>query len=483
VISIKTNLFINNQDVETNVYTELRDPGRLSEVVGHIAKGTAEHVDQAVEAAHQAFQSWSKTSIDERISLLLKVANRIEAETNSLAEIVSRENGMLLGATKIEIGMAVSGIRNSADLAGNFFEPKIIEDATGWVSIEKRPMGVIAGIVPWNAPMVLTMQKLAPALIAGNTIVFKPSPFAPMGVTEVLKMAAEFFPPGVINVVHGDGEVGSALTTHPLVRKISFTGGGETAKYVMKAAADTLKGVHFELGGNDAAIILDDANLDEVVPKIVTAVFRRSGQYCYAIKRVYVPDAMYDQVFEQMVELTKEYKIGHQLDERATFGPMNNAQQFQNVKALIDRIKHSSAVMVELGTKLEPDNWENGYYLRPILVRNVEHNQEIVTCEQFGPVIPLVSYRTDDEVIQWVNDSEYGLGSSVWSSDFERALQFARKIEAGMTFINGAGQSPLGHKYMPFGGVKQSGIGRENSEMIFDEYSETHAINYHKTNV
>ncbi|WP_253701197.1 aldehyde dehydrogenase family protein [Bacillus sp. FJAT-29814] len=482
-MTLKTNLFINNQEVETNEYTELRDPGRLSDIVGLIAKGTLQHVDQAVNAAHQAFRSWALTPLDERISLVLKVANRLEAEANSIARIVSKENGMLLTATRIEIGMAVSGIRNAAELARNFFMPKVLEDETGWVSIEKKPMGVIAGIVPWNAPVVLTMQKLAPALIAGNTMVFKPSPFAPMGVTEILKLAAEFFPPGVINVVHGEGDVGAALTTHPLVRKISFTGGGATAKHIMKAAADTLKGIHFELGGNDAAIILNDANLEEVVPKIVTAVFRRSGQFCYAIKRIYAPEEMYDHIFEKMVDLTKEYKIGHQLDERATMGPINNRQQFQNVRDLIERIKNSSAKIVELGTKLDPDNWENGYYLRPILVRDVDPNHDIVTCEQFGPIIPLVSFRTEEEVIEMVNNSELGLGSSVWSSDFERSLKIARNIEAGMTFINGAGQTPLGHKYIPFGGVKQSGIGRENSEMIFDEYTETHGINYHKTNV
>jgi acyl-CoA reductase-like NAD-dependent aldehyde dehydrogenase len=480
---MRINMFIDNRDLVTNQYTEVRDPGRLSDVVGFVAKGTAQDVDQAVRSAYRAFHTWKKISLDKRISLLLKVADRLEAETSSLAEVVSKENGMLLSTSKIEIAMAVSGIRNIAEIAGNFFEPKVIEDETGWVSVEKKPMGVIACIVPWNAPIVLTIQKLAPALIAGNTTVFKPSPFAPMGVTLVLKMAAEFLPPGVINVVHGDGDVGSALTTHPLIRKISFTGGGATAKHVMRAAADSLKGVHFELGGNDPAIVLSDANLDEVVPRIVNGVFRRSGQFCYAIKRIYVPTGLYNDFFENMCQLTKEYKIGHQLDEKATFGPLNNRVQYENVKEIIERIKNSAASIVELGTKLEPDNWENGYYLKPVLVRDVDPNQEIVACEQFGPVIPIVSYRTEEEVIQMVNNSEYGLGSSVWTSDFEKGLQLAAEIEAGMTFINGAGQTSLGHKYMPFGGVKQSGIGRENSEMIYDEYTETHAINYHKAHV
>jgi acyl-CoA reductase-like NAD-dependent aldehyde dehydrogenase len=182
-----------------------------------------------------------------------------------------------------------------------------------------------------------------------------------------------------------------------------------------------------------------------------------------------------------MCDLVDQYKIGHGMDERATFGPMNNKAQYNYVKELVERIKQSNAKIVELGQKLEPDNWNNGYYLQPAVVRDVEPDQEIVTCEQFGPVIPLVSYRSEDEVIKMANNTEYGLGSSVWTSDFDRGLRIARQIEAGMTFINGAGQSHLGYELMPFGGVKQSGIGRENSVVGLEEFIEYHAINYHKS--
>lgn len=181
-----------------------------------------------------------------------------------------------------------------------------------------------------------------------------------------------------------------------------------------------------------------------------------------------------------MCVLTDEYKIGHQLNKEANFGPINNKRQFENIKDLINRIKSSNAKMIELGKKLEPENWDNGYYLRPIIVTNPEPDDEIVRCEQFGPIIPIISYESEEEVIRMVNDTEYGLGSSIWSTDEEKALKIAREIEAGMTFINGAGQTSLGYKYMPFGGIKQSGIGRENSKMAFDEYIEIHAINLHK---
>lgn len=477
---MKINLLIQNKEIETAHYTEIRDPGRLDNVVGLIAKGCTENVDQAVQAAHKAFLTWRKTSLNERISLLLKAADRLEEEIPSLAEIVSKENGMLLGTTKAEIGMAITCIRNIADLAKPFFEPKLIEDETGWVSLTKKPMGVIAGIVPWNAPIVLTMQKFAPAVVSGNTIVFKPSPFAPIGVSVALKKISELFPPGVINVVHGDGDVGSALSKHPLVRKISFTGGGKTAKYVMKDAAESLKSIHFELGGNDPAIVLDDVDLNKVVPEIVSGIFRRSGQFCFAIKRVYIPHAIYDEFYEKICECTDQFKIGHQLDSNVTFGPINNRQQYDYVKELIKGLEESGANMVTLGEKLDPTNWNNGYYLRPVIVRDVDPNHEIVTSEQFGPIIPLVPYRTEKEVIEMTNNTEYGLGSSIWSSNIERALRIADEVEAGMTFINGCGQTALGYKHIPFGGVKQSGIGRENSEIVFGEYIEYHGINIHK---
>ncbi|WP_227935454.1 aldehyde dehydrogenase family protein [Alkalihalobacillus deserti] len=477
---METNLLIGGKEIKTDQYLEVSDPGRLDDVIGYVAQGNPQHVDDAVGAAHKAYQSWRKVPLEDRIALVLKAADLLEKESALIAEVISKQNGILLNTTRAEVNMAVSVMRNSMQFAENFFKPVELEDETGWVSIEKKPMGVIAGIVPWNAPIVLTMQKLAPILIAGNTIVFKPSPFASIGITLILQKIGEIFPPGVINVVNGDGDVGEALTTHPLVRKISFTGGGPTAKSIMKSAANTLKGVHFELGGNDPAIVLEDANLETVVPNIVNGVFRRSGQFCYAIKRIYIPSSMYNHFYDLLCEHVDQYKIGHQMNPQATFGPVNNKNQYNNVKRLIENLRNSKAEMVELGEKLEPGNWDNGYYLNPIVVRNMKSDQELVTGEQFGPIIPLVSYQSEEEVIEMANATEYGLGSSIWATDTDRALRIAKEIESGMTLINTAFQTQLGFKHMPFGGVKESGIGRENSQMVFDEYVETHAININK---
>jgi acyl-CoA reductase-like NAD-dependent aldehyde dehydrogenase len=473
-------LLINNQEVASDKYVEVRDPGRLTDVVGRVAQATVEHVNTAVESAHSAFQIWRHSTLDERLEVLYKIESLLKEEASELAATLSRENGVLYSTSLGEIDMAVRAVQATVKNAKSFFNPIIKEDGDSWVSIEKRPIGVIAGIVPWNAPMVLTIQKVAPAIVTGNTLVMKPSPNSPMGVSLVLKKIASFLPPGVINVIHGDAEVGSTLNKHRHVRKISFTGGGQIAKYIMKDAADSLKNIHFELGGNDPAIVLDDADIDDIIPKIVGSAFRRSGQVCFAIKRVYVPENLYDTFYEKVCQFVGQYKVGHGLDERANFAPVNNKNQYDQVNQLIERIKNSNAKLVHLGEKLDPENWDNGYYIQPCVVRDVDPKQEIVTCEQFGPIIPLVSYQTEEEVVKMANDTEYGLGSSIWTSNFDRGLRIARQIEAGMTFINGSGQSHLGYELMPFGGVKQSGIGRENSEIGLAEFIEYHAINYHK---
>jgi acyl-CoA reductase-like NAD-dependent aldehyde dehydrogenase len=291
---------------------------------------------------------------------------------------------------------------------------------------------------------------------------------------------SKLFPPGVINVIHGGLDVGEALTTHPLVRKISLTGGDKTAKAIMKSAADSLKRLHFELGGNDPAIILDDANLEEAVPGIIDLAFNRSGQVCVATKRVYIPEKLFDQATELFIKHMDQFTIGHGLNEKTTFGPVNNKMQYDYVKGLIERAKEQSKV-VEVGQKLEPEDWDNGYYIQPAIVINARPGSEIVQVEQFGPILPLVSYSNEEDLLEYVNGTEYGLGSSVWTSDYERGLAFARKVEAGTTGINGGIDSPLGFNIVPFGGVKQSGFGWERGKAGLNEYVNFHGITYHKS--
>ncbi|MDB5774235.1 MAG: Aldehyde Dehydrogenase [Herbaspirillum sp.] len=477
---IKLDMFANHQAIGADAYFDVRDPGKFSEVVAQVAVGNAKHVDYAVTAAHEAFLSWRNIAVRGRAERLLMAADALEAIADALAITLVREQGMLLRDTRRDVANGIKTLRETAAIAEAFLQPDRFEDEESLIRVEKAPIGVIGAIIPWNAPMGLSMAKVGPALVCGNTIVIKPSPFAPVAVSQALQTVASFFPPGVINIVHGDGEVGPALTRHPLVRRVSFTGGIDTGKAVMAAAAASVKNVGLELGGNDPAIVLDDARPEEVVPELIRRIFPRSGQVCYAVKRVYVPAAIYDKFFDTLCEAVDKLQVGYGLDSRSTLAPVNNVRQFRFIQDLIKRTRQGGAEVRELGKKVDPDNWEKGYYLLPAVVRNVAPNAEIVVGEQFGPIIPLVPYHTEAEAIQMANSTEHGLASSIWTSDFERGMQLAKSVEAGMTFINSHARTSLGDRYMPFGGVKQSGIGRVRTTIGLAEYIEYHAISLNR---
>jgi acyl-CoA reductase-like NAD-dependent aldehyde dehydrogenase len=481
--AVTLELFINNKDVASGSYFEVRDPGRFDAVVAQLAVGNAGHVHEAVTAAHAAYGSWKNSSVQQRIASLNAAAAQLESRSVQLAKTLVQEQGMLLRDTERDVGNGIRTLRESAALLESYFDVEEYEDEEGWVRLEKVPRGVVAAIVPWNAPIGLTMAKVGPALATGNTVVVKPSPFAPVAVSQALRTMAACFPPGVINIVYGEGEVGAVLTHHPLVRKISFTGGTRTGRVVMAAAAESIKNIALELGGNDPAIILDDVRPSDVVPELIKGIFPRSGQVCYAIKRVYVPARIFDKFHDTFCDAVNALKVGYGLDPRSTLAPLNNANQYNFIRGLIDRTRQSGATVHELGHKLDPDNWANGYYVLPAVARDLSPSAELVVGEQFGPVIPLIPYETEEQVLDMANGTEYGLGSSIWSGDYERASRLASRVEAGMTFINSHARTKLGDRTMPFGGIKQSGIGRVRTRIGMDEYIEYHAINLNKKTI
>jgi acyl-CoA reductase-like NAD-dependent aldehyde dehydrogenase len=454
---------------------DLHDPGRLNEVAARVAVGTAADVDDAVRAAQDAFTSWCDTSPAERVRLLMTAADIVGGSGEDLSPQLVREHGGVLWEAQTDFGLGTGVLQHTASLVEDFFIPRQFDDEQSFISVERVPRGVAAAIVPWNMPVVLTMMKLAPALATGNTLVLKPSPFAPAALTLLLQRMAEVLPTGVINVVHGEGDVGTALCSHPLVRKVGFTGGTSTAQKVVEATASTIKNVTLELGGNDPAVVLDDADIDATLDRILGGVYTRTGQICFAVKRIYVPRTMYGRFADAFCERVNQYAVGHGLDPQASFGPLNNESQFKKVLDLLDRTRNSQATLVELGRKLDPSSWDNGYYVLPHVVRDVEHTAPVTCEEQFGPVVPLIAYDDEQQVLGWANDSDYGLGSSVWTSDPDRGLAFARKIEAGSTFINTHSFESLDLR-MPFGGIKQSGIGREFGDAGLAEYVEEHSI-------
>lgn len=454
---------------------DVHDPGRLDDVVARVAVGTAADVDKAVRAAHAAFPGWRDTPAAERVRLLFAAAEVVGGSAEELAPLLVREHGGVLGEAQTDFGLGTGILQHTASLVEEFLRPTEIDDDQCFISVEKTPRGVAAAIVPWNMPVVLTMMKLAPALATGNTLVLKPSPFAPAALTLLLQRMAELLPAGVLNVVHGEGDVGAALCSHPLVRKVGFTGGTTTAQQVIEATAATIKNVTLELGGNDPALVLDDADLDATLDRMLKGVYTRSGQICFAVKRIYVPRGMYGRFADAFCERVDQYAVGHGLDPEASFGPLNNEAQYKKVTDLLERTRNSSATLVGLGRKLDPSSWDNGYYVLPHVVRDVEHAAPVSCEEQFGPVVPLIAYDDEEQVLGWANDSDYGLGSSVWTSDPDRGLAFARKVEAGSTFINTHSFDSLDPR-MPFGGIKQSGIGREFGEAGMSEYVEEHSI-------
>lgn len=456
---------------------EVRDPGRTADLVATVTEGTPEHADAAVAAAERAGASWVALALDERISTLRKTVDTVASQVDELAQVLSRENGGTLLESTMDLSRGLDLFRDSMDRAPSVLAARSIDNEVHRLSIERRPVGVTALIVPWNSPVVLTMSKLAPALVAGNTVVVKPSMLAPVTLGRVLRVLAEALPAGVLNVVHGDADVGQALVAHPRVRKISFTGSVEVGRKILAAAAGGVKRVSLELGGNDPAVVLDDADPGTIAPALARGIFTRAGQICFAVKRVYAPRSRYGDVVEALTEVVDGYRVGHGLDEQTTFGPLISAAAKTRAEDLTARARAGGGEVRQVAKQTAGVDWEGGHYLLPSIVVGLGHEAELVGVEQFGPVVPVVAYDDEDDAVEMANDSEFGLCSSVWSADPERAFGVARRLAAGGTFVNSHHVSSLSFD-MPFGGVKQSGIGRERTDLGLTEYVEEHAIRY-----
>lgn len=456
------------------------NPSRVAEIAGRIRISTSPEIDAAVDAAALAQRAWAATEVEERAERLERIAQRIETCAGELAQTLAREVGTVIPMASGELKTAATLFRLMAGHARtDLLRRQEITGEDARLQISRRPYGVVACIVPWNAPAVLAAQKVAPALAAGNAVVVKPSPFAPLTVTAMLTEAASELPDGLVQVVNGGADVGGALVEHPRIAKVSFTGGGTTAASIMRAAAARLTAVHFELGGNDPAIVLDDADPQQAANGIIASAFCRSGQICYAVKRVYVPRHRADAYRDALVAAAERLRVGDALDPRSTMGPVNNSAQLGRIRLLDERARAAGRTVLTTGTRVEPDAWDSGYFLQPALVLDAEHHDEVVSVEQFGPILPIVTYDTEQEALAMANDTVYGLGASVWSSDIDRAMHIAAGIESGVSFVNAHVQSDLALREMPFGGVKQSGMGWENSAEGLGEYLQFHSVDAH----
>lgn len=442
-------------------WIDVRNPADLKTVVGRYPNGSAAHAANAVAAAAEAFPAWRDIPAAERGALLLQAVAVAAERTNELAPVLTAENGKTLMESFIDFGMAAMTLSYYAPHP-EWLADKVLDNETRRLRVQKQPFGVVAAIIPWNFPVGLACGKIGPALMAGNTVVVKVPEFAPLATLEFLSTVAGAFPPGVLNIVSGLGpEVGSALVKDPRVRKVAFVGSTETGRAVMGDAAAHLASVTLELGGNDAALLLDDVELGEqAITRLTNGAFADAGQICFAVKRVFVHESRYDELVTKLRASVDQIVVGDGIRPEVTMGPLNNERQFKKVTELIAATKEAGLDVVQLGSYAQGTDPANGHFILPHLVLNPPDDAAVVSCEQMGPVLPIMKFTDTEEGLRRVNDNEYGLASSVWSQDIEKAFAIGSRIEAGATFVNSHNLSSVDVDG-PFGGHKQSGVGHE----------------------
>ncbi|HFP7025690.1 TPA: aldehyde dehydrogenase family protein [Acinetobacter baumannii] len=447
---MNTNLVVNGVMVQGQAATtDVINPA-TEEVIAQVASASVEQVDDAVQAAVQAFKTWKNVPDADLADALSKIAADIRADSAELAELITLEQGKPLGLAQFEVEAGASWV----DFVSSLEIPvDTIPDPSGkTIKVYNRPLGVVASITPWNWPFMIAIWHLIPALKTKNCVVNKPSEYTPLSTIKLVEIMNRHLPQGVCSVVLGTGEVGGALSGHPDVAKVTFTGSTHTGQRILANSVDSLKSVVLELGGNDVGLVLEDADLDVVAERIFGSAFLNAGQTCAALKRLYVHESVYDQLTEKLVNIANAQVVGAGLDPETTFGPIQNKVQYEKVKGLIaDAVANGGQIIT--AAKAVP---EKGYFVAPTLVTHVNNGIALVDEEQFGPVLPIIKFSDVNEVIEQTNQSKFGLGGSVWSTDIAKAEEIASKMETGTVWINSHSDlSPAA----PFGGWKTSGLG------------------------
>lgn len=457
---------IGGQAVSGATSFEVLNPA-TGQVIGSAPDCTPEQLDAAVAAARKAFPAWSATPIEKRREALLGIAGVLGGNVEELKRLLTSEQGK---PHEGAMGDVLGGAYWCQATSTLEIPEKVVEDSAERHGITRHvPIGVVGAIAPWNFPIILAMFKVAPALLAGNTVVLKPSPFTPLTTLRMGELLRGVLPDGVLNIVTGGDALGPWMTSHPGIDKISFTGSSATGRKVMASASETLKRVTLELGGNDAAIVLPDVDVAEVAEKLFWAAFGNSGQICIATKRMYVHKDIYEPLKTAIVDYAKTVKMGDGAEQGTQLGPINNKLQYERVLDLIADSKAKGYKFL-MGGDVSP---APGYFVPITIIDNPPENSRIVQEEQFGPVLPLLSFDTLEEAIDRANASPYGLGASIWTADEAKALDISSRIAAGTVWINETQHlSPLG----AFGGHKQSGLGSEGALEGLLEYTNTQTV-------
>lgn len=435
--------------------------------VGRAPDCSPEQLDAAIAAAREAFHGWRQTSAATRSGLLHAIADRMDAIAEPLGLLLTREQGKPIADAQAEIQRAALWFRHYAECE---LPVERRTEANGLnVDIVRVPIGVVGAITPWNFPIILSVWKLAPALMAGNAVVLKPSPLTPLSTLKLGEALLDIVPPGLINIVSGGDQLGPQMSEHPGIDKIAFTGSTATGRAVMRSSAANLKKLTLELGGNDPAIVLPDVDVDDVAEKLFWAAFRNSGQVCIAAKRIYVHDSIYDKFAAVMAKLARTYRPASGEEPGTRLGPVQNRNQYLRVKEMI-----ADSQAAGLNFVSDPEDFSGpGFFIAPTIIDNPPDTARVVVEEPFGPLVPLLRYTDIDDAIRRANDTEYGLAASVWSKDTHLAAEIAAQIESGTVWINTA---QILSPSIPFGGRKQSGIGVENGVEALLEYTNIQTI-------
>lgn len=467
----KFNIIIDGKKVATERYFDVINPA-TGEVVDQCPNAEISHLDQAVEAAQLAFGSWSTTPDPVRARKLHELADAMERHQEELMRLLTLEMGKpLVGyqgiGSGLEVGGSVAWTRATADLA---LPVEVVQDDEDMrIEVHRKPLGVVGSIPPWNWPLMIAIWHVMPALRAGNTVVIKPSSLTPLATLRFVELANEVLPPGVLNIVTAEGGIGSAMASHPGIKKIVFTGSTPTGKQIMKNACANLKRLTLELGGNDAGIVLADVNVEEAAPQIFAGAFHNNGQTCAALKRLYVHEDVYEEICAALTGIATSVVTGNGLEAGVDLGPLQNKEQLDLVVALAEDARKAGGRFLCGGKR--PDG--PGYFYPATLVADVSDGVRLVDEEQFGPILPIIKYSDVEDAIRRANSSPFGLGGSVWSGDIKKARELAMRLECGTAWVNT--HSTI-QPNAPFGGVKESGFGVEFTEDGLAEFTSIQTV-------
>ena len=470
------NLIIDGKTIATEQSFDVINPA-TGTAFAQCPLATPEHVDQAVAAAGSAFVGWSAMDDNKRQQIIRDLADVIEQHSDELAQLLVQEQGKPMAGfaglgAGFELGGAVAWCRATAELE---LPVDIVEDNDETrIEVHRKPLGVIGSITPWNFPVMIAIWHVMPALRAGNTVIIKPSSYTPLSTLRLVELLNQVLPAGVLNVITGDADVGDAMSGHPGISKIVFTGSTRTGKQIMKNSAGTLKRLTLELGGNDAAIVLPDVDINAVAPKLFATAFINNGQTCAAIKRLYVHADIYDQLCAALTDIANGVTTGTAADAGSDFGPVQNKAQLNIVRELADDAKKAGARFLTGGDAIPGD----GYFYPITLVADVTDGCRLVDEEPFGPILPIIKYTDIDDAIARANSTSTGLGGSVWSGDVAKATQLASRLQCGTAWVN---NHAMLHPMAPFGGVKDSGFGVEFGQYGLEECTCIQTVQISKT--